>query len=96
LVRHVFLWQTAPAADPGEVLRLVDELPTRVPEVVSWTRGPNKMVAREAGDPWDFCLVCDFKSWEDLRRYYDDTFHQQLNAQLMPMFAARAVCDFEF
>jgi hypothetical protein len=95
MVRHVFLWKVAQNADPKEVIRLLDELPANVPGIRSWTRGRHQGPPGASGDLWDYALVCDFDSFEDLQKYSDHPFHMKVVDRLLPMFSARAVCDFE-
>jgi hypothetical protein len=39
--------------------------------------------------------VTDFDSFEALEGYSNHPYHLEVVEQLMPMFSARAVCDFE-
>ena len=96
MVRHVFLWKVAPKADPKEILRILGELPGNVPGIRSWVVGKHQGAPGASGDLWDYGLVCDFDSFEGLRQYSDHPFHMKVVERLLPMFAARAVCDIEF
>ena len=95
MVRHVFLWKVAPKADPNEIVRILNELPQKVPGIRSWTLGKHQGAPGGSGDLWDYGLVCDFNSFSVLQSYSDHPFHQQVVEKLLPMFSARAVCDFE-
>jgi hypothetical protein len=95
MIRHIFLWKTAPNADTNEVIRLLNELPTKIPGCRSWTIGKHQGAPGASGDLWDGGLVSDFDTFADLQRYSDHPFHMEIVNKLLPMFAARAVCDFE-
>jgi hypothetical protein len=96
MVRHIFLWKVAQGADPQEVIRILNELPGKVPGIRTWTLGKHQGAPGASGDLWDYGLVTDFDSFEALQQYSDHPFHLQVVEKLLPMFAARAVCDFEF
>lgn len=96
MIRHVFLWKVAKTAEAARIIEILNELPGKVPGILSWTLGPHQGAAGASGDLWDYALVCDFASWEGLAIYSDHPFHQDVVERLLPMFSARAVCDFEF
>lgn len=96
MVRHIFLYKVAPSADPNEILRILNELPAKVPGIRTWTLGKHTGAPGASGDLWDYGLVCDFDSFEALQQYSDHPFHMQVVEKLLPMFSARAVCDYEF
>jgi hypothetical protein len=48
-----------------------------------------------SGDIWEYALVCDFDSFESLQKYSDDSYHIEVVNKLLPLFSARADCDFE-
>ena len=96
MIRHVFLWKVASGSDPKEIIRILNELPGKVPGIRGWTLGPHQGAPGASGDLWDYALVCDFDSMAGLAAYSDHPFHLEVVAKLVPMFSARAVCDFEF
>ncbi len=96
MLRHVFLYKVAPQADADEIIRILNELPDNVPGIRSWTLGKHQGEPGASGDLWDYALVCDFDSMEGLEAYNVDPFHMKVVERLLPMFSARAVCDFEF
>ena len=96
MIRHIFLYKVAPGADANEILRILNELPEKVPGIRTWTLGKHTGEPGASGDLWDYGLVCDFDSFEALQTYSDHPFHMQVVERLTPMFAARAVCDYEF
>lgn len=96
MVRHVFLWKVAAEADPDEVIGILNELPENVAGVRTWSLGRHQGAQGASGDVWDYALVCDFDTFEALQRYSEDPFHLDVIDRLLPMFVARAVCDFEF
>ena len=95
MVRHVFLWKVAPTANPDEVIRLLNELPRKIPGVLSWALGKHQGAPGASGDLWEYGLVSDFASFADLQRYSEHPFHIEIVNKLLPMVSARAVCDFE-
>jgi hypothetical protein len=95
MVRHIFLYNVAKNANSDEIIRILDELPGKVPGIRSWTRGKHQGAPGASGDVWEYGLVCDFDSFKDLQTYSDHPFHMQVVEKLLPMFSARAVCDFE-
>ncbi len=95
MVRHVFLWKLARDADAEEVVQILNELPEKLPGPLSWNLGPHRGEPGSSGGVWDYGLVCDFESFEALERYSADPFHLEVIERLLPMFADRAVCDFE-
>jgi hypothetical protein len=96
MIRHIFLYKVAPGADAQEILRILNELPKKVPGIRTWTLGKHTGAPGASGDLWDYGLVCDFDSFEALEQYSDHPFHLKVVEQLTPMFSARAVCDYEF
>jgi hypothetical protein len=96
MIRHVFLYKVAPSADPKEIVRILNELPGNVPGIRSWTLGPHQGAPGGSGDLWDYALVCDFDDMKGLESYSNHPFHVEVVNKLLPMFSARAVCDFEF
>lgn len=95
MVRHVFLWKVAEGADGQEVIRLLNELPRRIPGALSWKLGAHQGEPGASGGIWDYGLVADFESFEALQHYSEHPFHRECIETLLPMFADRAVCDFE-
>lgn len=96
MVRHVFLYKVASEADPKRIIDILNELPAKVPGIRTWTLGKHQGAPGASGDLWDYGLVCDFDSFAALQEYSDHPFHMQVVEKLLPMFAARAVCDYEF
>lgn len=94
MVRHVFLWKVASGHSIERILEILNTLPARVPVIRSWSTGPHQGEPGGSGDLWDGALVCDFDSFEALAQYSDHPYHQEVVEKLLPMFAARAVCDF--
>jgi Stress responsive A/B Barrel Domain len=95
MVRHVFMWQVAPDADPDEIVATLNTLPGKVAGIQGWEIGSHQGEKGDSGDPWDGVLVSDFDSFEGLQQYSEHPYHMEVVEKLMPMFSARAVCDFE-
>ena len=96
MVRHVFLYKVASGADHKKIVEILNTLPKKVAGIRTWTLGKHQGVPGASGDLWDYALVCDFDSLEGLQKYSDDPYHVEVVEKLLPMFSARAVCDFEF
>ncbi len=96
MIRHVFMYKVADGADPETIVRILHEIPDRVPGIRFWQFGKHSGEAGSSGELWDFVLISDFDSWKELQDYSDHPFHQKVVEKLLPMFAARAVCDFEY
>lgn len=96
MVRHIFLYKVKDGADPKEILRILNELPKKVPGIRTWTLDKHQGEEGNSGGLWHYGLVCDFDSFEALQTYSDHPFHQEVVEKLTPMFADRAVCDYEF
>lgn len=94
-VRHVFSWRLAEGHSGDKVVELLNTLPALLPQVVGWEVGQHKGDPGDNGAPWDGVLVSDFDSWDALDSYSNDPLHLAVVEQLMPMFADRAVVDFE-
>ena len=95
MVRHVFLWKVAPGADPDHIVEILNALPAQVPGALHWSIGAHQGAPGASGDVWDYGLVCDFESYEALEAYSQHPEHLAAVERLLPMFEARAVCDFE-
>jgi hypothetical protein len=94
MIRHILLWKVAEGADEQRLAELLNELPKHIDYVRNWQLGPH------AGDPvegaeWDYALMCDFDSVEQVRAYYADAFHVSLMPEMEPMFGEAAVVDME-
>ena len=96
MIRHVFLYNVASGSDPQKVLDILNTLPKKVVGIRTWTLGKHQGAPGASGDLWDYALVCDFDSLAGLQKYSDDPYHMEVVTKLLPMFSARAVCDFEF
>ncbi len=96
MVRHVFLYNVASGADPNEVIEILNTLPNKVAGIRTWTLGKHQGAPGASGDIWEYALICDFDSFESLQKYSDDPYHMKVVNKLLPLFSARAVCDFEF
>ena len=68
-------------------------LPGQIPAVRSWSQGHN-VVSSDRN--YDFGLVADFDSQDNLQDYIAHPAHQStLNALILPVLGALAVVDFE-
>ncbi len=94
-VRHVFVWRVASGSSQEKIVGILNELPGKLPVIKGWSVGSHQGDTGENGAPWDGALITDFDSWTDLDRYSNDPFHLEVVEKLLPMFADRAVVDFE-
>lgn len=94
MIRHVFLWNITSDANPGYVLDRLNELPTKIPGCLSWTIGAHQGAEGISGGVWQYALVADYATVADLNAYTEHPFHVEVVNELLPMFADRAVCDF--
>ena len=99
MVRHVFLWNVKPDADDRRQ-RILDAL-NRIKDdpvpAASWSIGPDRPApgSEGSGGRWQFGLVCDYESWEQLQAYYSTREHAAVVEEIVPLIGDRAVCDFE-
>jgi hypothetical protein len=94
-VRHVFAWRVAEGSNQEEIVEILNTLPPRLGFIQGWEIGTHSGDPGDNGAPWDGVLISDFASWADLDKYSTDPFHLEVVATLMPMFADRAVVDYE-
>jgi hypothetical protein len=100
MVRHIFLWNAKldEGLDAGR--RIVDAL-NRIKDAPvpasSWTLGADVPPAgsEDSGGRWQYGLVCDYESWDQLMAYYSTPEHAAVVDEIVPLIAGRAVCDFE-
>ena len=95
MIRHVFMWKVAKGANPDEIFRILDELPGKISGIRLWSRGKHLGEPGNSGALWDGALITDFDSMEALDTYSKHPFHDDVVRRLTPMFADRAVVDFE-
>lgn len=96
MIRHIFVWRVAANQDREQVIEILNTLPARVSGIRGWEIGRQQQTdTGESGDPWDGVLVAEFDSWKDLESYSEDPYHVEVVEKLLPMFAARAVVDYE-
>ena len=99
VVRHIFLWNVNPD-DPDAGARILDALNRLKDEPIpasSWALGADVPPpgSGDSGGRWQYGLVCDYESWEQLQAYYSTPEHAAVIAEIVPLTAGRAVCDFE-
>jgi Stress responsive A/B Barrel Domain len=89
-----------PDAERDAGQRIVDALDRLRDEPVpasSWTLGADVPPAgsEDSGGRWQFGLVCDYASWDELAAYYSTPEHAAVVDEIVRLIADRAVCDFE-
>jgi hypothetical protein len=100
MVRHVFLWNVKADAGPDAGQRILDALERIKDEPVaarSWSLGADHQPAgsEDSGGRWQYGLVCDYASWDELMAYYATPEHAAVVDEIVPLIEDRAVCDFE-
>lgn len=100
MIRHVFLWNVTPEAGMEGAQRVLDALDRVREEPVparSWSLGRDLPApgSDDSGGRWQFGLVCDYDDMEHLQSYYSTPEHAAVVEEILPLIAARAVCDFE-
>jgi hypothetical protein len=98
VVRHIFLWNVKPD-EPGAGELIVAALNRIRDEPVpasSWSIGQDVAPPGSGGSGgrWQYGLVCDYESWEQLQAYYSTPEHTAVTDEIVPLLADRAVCDF--
>jgi hypothetical protein len=96
MIRHVFLYKLASAADAERTEKILNALPAKVPGIRNWTLGRHQAPAGAPLGRWDYGLVCDFDSVADLQVYNTHPSHKEAVKSLLPMLDGHAICDFEF
>lgn len=92
MLRHIFLWKPAPGVDPADTIRILNQLPAKIPWIRGWEIGKHHGPKRYE-NTWDYGMTVDFDSLEDYNAYCDHPVHKEIVPQIVPMFAARAVVD---
>lgn len=96
MFRHVFLYKVAPGTNPETIVEMLNALPAKVPGIRTWTLGRHQTPPGASAGRWDYGLVCDFDTFEDLQAYSSHPSHLDAARTLLPMLSAHAICDFEF
>jgi hypothetical protein len=96
MIRHVVLFRWNDATTPEDVDRIqaaLGELPGVIPEIRSYTLGPDIGVGQGT---WDFALVAEFDDAAAWKVYDEHPQHEQVRAGLVvPHLADRATVRFE-
>lgn len=100
MIRHVFLWNVSPDAGPGaarHIVEVIGRLKAAPVPSLSWSIGAAAPVAggEEAGGRFEYALVCDYETPEQLAAYYSSTEHLAVTEEVVPLIGDRAVCDYE-
>jgi hypothetical protein len=97
MLRHVFLWNAKPV-DPGDrILAAVNRVKDEPVPAASWSSGRDRP-APGSVDPsgrWQYGLVCDYESWEQLQACYSTPEHTAVVDEIVPLIADCAACDSE-
>jgi Stress responsive A/B Barrel Domain len=101
MIRHIFLWNVKADAGPHAGQRILDALNGLKDDPVpalSWSLGFDAPApgSENSGGRWEYALVCDYRDQAHLQDYYSSPEHTAVTAEVVPLIADRAVCDFEF
>ena len=95
MIRHVVLFrfnEGASDAAKESMAAGLASLPSRVPVIRAWSQGANVVPSDRS---YDFCLVGDFDSENDLQTYQDHPAHQDVVSRLIrPIVSSVVVVDF--
>ncbi|HEY9557231.1 MAG TPA: Dabb family protein [Acidimicrobiales bacterium] len=90
MIRHVavFRWAEGVTAEQvAEVSAALDAMPGQVPEIRSYTHGPN---VQPAPGRWDYAVVADFDDLAGWRAYDEDPEHARVRSDvIIPITAER-------
>jgi hypothetical protein len=99
VVRHIFLWNVKPEAAGGgqTILDALNRIKDEPVPAVTWSLGADVPPpgSGDSGGRWEYGLVCDYESWEQLQAYYSTPEHAAVVEEIVPLIADRAVCDYE-
>jgi hypothetical protein len=98
MLRHVVMWSFLDSAEGRSkkenleiTRRLLLELTSKIPEVLSVEIGEDIGVGR---DPWDMVLIMSFDDADALDRYQNHPEHKQVSAFVGRVRSRRACVDF--
>jgi hypothetical protein len=94
VIRHIYLWNVDDPADGEHVARLLNELPSRIDLIRSWSLGPHRG-GDMGGVERQYGLVCDFDTLEDMRAYLSHPLHLEVVEQISPLVGDHVVLDLE-
>jgi hypothetical protein len=96
MIRHVVAFRWKEGTSPEDVDRIRDalnELPAVIPEIRSYTLGPDLGVGQGT---WDIALVAEFDDTAAWKVYDEHPQHAQVRSELiLPLVADRATVRFE-
>jgi hypothetical protein len=97
MVRHIFLWnvKSDTAAGAQTILDALNRLKDAPVPASSWSLGADVPPpgSEDSGGRWQYGLVCDYESWDQLQAYYARA--RGVVDEIVPLLADRAVCDYE-
>ena len=96
MIRHVVFFRFKSDASSGDRQAMIEglgALPGRISQIRSWSQGTNVLPSDRS---YDFCLIGDFDSLEDLKIYQDHPDHQDVvQNRIRPIVDSVVVVDFE-
>lgn len=96
MIKHVVLAKVKPGISQTQIDAMVagyNSLKDAVPELVSWSMGPNLRGDSE----FTHAMVAVVENLEALKRYVEHPLHQKVSAELgRPIFDTRVIGDYEF
>ncbi len=92
MVKHIVMWRFENSEDCSEVKRRLDELPSKISEIVEFEAG----IDFNRGEPaYDLALYSTFKSLEDFKSYQVHPDHVEVAKFIGSVAVERAVVDYE-
>lgn len=88
---HVVAYRLTDSAAVERAVALLRSLEGEVDELRDLEVGANVLPSARA---FDLCLVAQFESVEDLRRYQENPFHQEVAGELRKLVAESMSVDF--
>lgn len=95
MFKHIVLIEFQEGYNPQvleSVIKKMDDLPGKVPQIVALSHGRNAGVT---DDRYDYGLVAEFKSLEDYQIYISHPEHRALGAELNRLINGVAQIQFE-
>lgn len=95
MIRHVFMWSVADPANADEVYDELSALEHAVPGLRNWSIGKQVKTDRHSsvGD-WQFVLMSDFDSQEELDEYQNHPAHNEILSRVFSKYQDWAVIDY--
>ena len=91
MIRHIVMWKFKETEDPSEFLSGLAALEGQIPQIRHMELHP----AAVADSAYDWILISDFDSLEDVEIYKKDPRHVAVSSLCKRIRTARSAFDFE-